>query len=842
MSNVALKNGKNLGKPPVREKKMGWRYFLVWLGGFLSAGLIVGIVAIVLSTTFSTSELIYMFGGDPNQILQPYYQNMSLLKMITDLANQKFETLGDVYRVTPMVKTVLDEYINPVLEQELHYQFPWEEISIKPFETPTEAREDGTIDPNEDLSTYLGRAIKEGVYLASFVNPGYPTLMNIFLYPKDEYGNYDFENPYSLMDFINADSDFFNNIINSIKVRDITGTTGIPLIDNEDGIGGWGLNDFTDENIDSLPLSLFLDPNSTNPLIVTLREDWTVGHLKNENNFKGLLLSEVITIDSNSPRMLQRLGELGYTIGQLETTNLYNVLTINDVFDTSENALLSALGPYTLTMLQDPDTILGLYVYEIFPPEEGRDTIVDKFADKTLNELSEMDINDIKITDIFTTAQIEANTILDALVDNDADITIGDITDPATIQSLKIGDILTSEQINANSVIKVLADANTTIANIPSAINGLTIGELLDIDVNDSATSPLLKKLAGYHINNLSSFIDEITIGDVMDDFSSYPSLNNNEVKNTLITDLDSVIDVLKNHLKLQDVVDIDSSSPWILQQLADKDLTQLGDVINTFTLGDFIEIDSNSPMVLQNLANTPLDDLEDTMEGLTLGQIVPIDSSSPQILQSLSTVTVLDGTSLIDKVNALMLCDIYDPDDLDGIFKYLWDDNNDGHILITDLPDAVNDLPLTLVLEDEMYDSDMSHAKYYDTDNNTYYTNVEDIPSGHEYIIYKKINPTWWLMFTEQGETFTEDEKYYVLKNGASYTVGDGIDNIVANFTYHMQSESIQELYMAGLIDIEPEKVHYLDVYIIYKGESRKVGSLTMSEFLDYCITRLGL
>ena len=841
MSKVTLKSGKSIGTPPVTPKKMGWKYFLIWLTGFLSAGLIVGIVAVILSTSVSTSEVIYLFGGNPEDILQPYYQNMSLLKMITEVASQKFETLGDIYTITPMVRTLLEETINPVLDSEIHYQFTWEEISIKPFKTPVEPRMDGSIDPNEDLSTYIGRAIKEGVYLKNFITGDHPVLVDLFLYPKDGEGNYDYNHPYSLMDYINADSTFFDNIINGVKIKDLTGVTGIHLIDDEDGIGNWGLNDLKDPNkIDELPLSLFLDANSTNPLIVTLRDNWTVGSLKDENNFKNLKLSEVVEITNSSPKLLQRLAELEYTIGQLETTNLYNVLTVNDVFDTNDNSLLSALGSYTLTALQDKNTIMGMYVREIFPPEEGRDTIVDKFADKTLNELADLDINDIRIKDIFTDAQINANNILKTLVAGDEDITFGDVTNTDTIQSLKLEDILSTEQINSNSVIKALVANNATIAQVPTLINSMTIGQLLDIDTTSSSTSALLKKLAGYHTNELSTFVENVTIGDVMEDFSSYPSLNRDEVKQTKLSNLEDVIDVLKTYLKLGDVVDIDPSSPWILRQLADKDLTQLADVINTFTLGDFVEIDSNSPLVLQQLANTPLDELESTMEGLTLGQIVPIDPSSPQILQALSSVTVLDGTSLITKVNSLMLCDIYDESDLDGIFQYLWDDNNEGHILITDLPSAVNDLPLVLVLDEYIYDPDLTKAKYYDVVNNTFYLNEEDVPSGHEYITYRKVNPTWWFLFTEKDEIFSNDELYYVIKNGLSYTVGDGMDDIVTNFTNHIQEESIRELYEAGLITIDPSKEEYLNSVIIYKGESRTVGSLTMSEFLDFCLALL--
>lgn len=385
MSKVVLKDGSSMNNYQPPKKKMWWRYLLVWIAGFFSFALITGIVALILSTSFTSGEVLTMFGVDANAILQPYYQGLSILQLATTLPNQKYETLGDIYKITPMAKSIIEDTINPILDKELHFGFDWDEISIKPFALPVSSRDDGSVDTDEDLSTYAGRAIKEGVYLCDFINAtSLPALVDLFLYPKDSVtGEFDYEHPYCLMDYISADSDFFNNIIDSVKVKDITGTTGNPLIDSDDGIGNWGLNDFTDENINGLPLSLFLDPNSTNPLIVKLRTEWTIGSLKNENNFKNLLLSEVINITDSSPKLLKSLAEMGYTIGQLESTNLFTVLTIGDVFDVSGNRMLEALEDTLLIDLEDEDTIMSLKLGDILPTTSAGDTIIDKFADKT---------------------------------------------------------------------------------------------------------------------------------------------------------------------------------------------------------------------------------------------------------------------------------------------------------------------------------------------------------------------------------------------------------------------------------------------------------------------------
>ena len=165
MSKVTLKNDKKIDQLRPRNKKMWWRYLLVWGSGLLSAFLIVGIVAVVLTTSFTSKEVLTMFGVNVNAVLQPYYQGMSILKLATTLPYLKYETLGDIYNVTPMIKDIFENTINPVLEKEIYFEYNWEEIAVKPFKLPAEPREDGSIDPSEDLSTYLGRAIKEGVYL-----------------------------------------------------------------------------------------------------------------------------------------------------------------------------------------------------------------------------------------------------------------------------------------------------------------------------------------------------------------------------------------------------------------------------------------------------------------------------------------------------------------------------------------------------------------------------------------------------------------------------------------------------------------------------------------------------
>ena len=1029
MSRVTFKDDKKINPLRPREKKMWWRYLLVWGSGLLSAFLIVGIVAIILTTSFTSKEVLTMFGVNVNAVLQPYYQGMSILKLATTLPYLKYETLGDIYNVTPMIKDIFENTINPVLEKEIYFEYNWEEIAVKPFKLPVEPREDGSIDPSEDLSTYLGRAIKEGVYLKDFINGDIPYLVNLFLYPKDEYGEFDFDNPYCLMDFINAGSDFFDNILNSVKVKDfIENPSGDPLLEH---IGEWSINDFDDEHINALSLGLFINPSTTDPLMQEIStwtvsdlkagtkfnsltlglflnqessdpfiqeiSTWTVADLKQgdviddlsislfldqestdpiiqklgtltikdlkdddtiKELFMSLKLEEVIDVDSSTPQIFVTLINKNYTINDLLAGNLYNDLTVGDVFDTTDNRLLEALKDVSLNALEDEDTILALKLGDVLPTTEDEDSVIDKFADKTLAELSNLDIHDIRIRDLFSSEEIynNNNKFLKALVESNPDITIGDLTDTECIRTLKLIDVLPYEEIMENKILYALASLDCTIGEISSKLDTLTLGtvlgitstslgvprilqsladtpvneltnkintlvlsEMIDIDVDDPDTPLLMKTLADKTIDQLNTYLPHIKLGDVMD-LSAYPNLDVDEVKNTEINDFGTLINTLKEHLKVKDVVDIDMSSPDtpnLLKTLADeylKDLdtrlntlklneimdistsshpllqalgnysfSEIEDVIPTLTLGDILDInssshpllkalqlvslsnlestiptlelgdlltiDSNSPKVLQSLEHTSLSNFSSSITELTLSQLIDIDVTdpdTPQIMIALKDVKVLDGTSLTNKINNLKLNDIYKESECDGIFKYLWDDNDSGNLLITDIPNAVNNLPLVKILEDYIYIDDVNQAKYYDEIDDAYYSYSQLVgglsPSGHEVIEYKRIQPIYWFLLTDSSETFTSEEKYYVLKNGLNYTIGSGLENLTLNFTYHMQTETLYELYDSGVLDSSVLARTDLDKQFIDPNTHtiRIVGNLTMSEFLAICIQLL--
>ena len=710
MSNYRLKGGNEIKpKLPRARKHMWWRYLLVFLGGMVTTAAIAGAAIGITGAVLTTKEVITMFGGNPNDILREDYQNISIIEMVQNLSTKKFETLGDIDKVTPAIKKVLDETINPTLDKELHFQYNWDELKIKPFEKSTSGRPATEVDPNETLGEYLGRAIKEEVTLASFISGDAPKLMNLFLYPKNDQGEFDYDHPYTLSTYINATGDFFDNIVNSIKIKDVVDIQEGDRLMEE--IADWSIADFNQEQINTLSVGLFLDPDSENPLIQKL-STFTIGDLT-EENLKALKIADIIAVNDNTPKILLALIEMDYTIGDLESTNLYNVLTVEQVFETEGNTFLDAIKDKYLSDLEDEDTILDLKLNEVFVTE-SETSIVARFGDKTLREITGDDfLSNMKITEAFSEAEIEENILLSALVRENPEVKMSDLSDFETIQNLYISDVITQDQIDGNRILETLVNNNTQIKDLDEAIDNLTLGQVLDID---SGSTKILQTLAETPINDLDSRLSNLTVDDVMViEEGSY--LDHEEIRNATVDDIDGLMTALKNNLKLKDVIDI------------------------------VTEGENKSPQILITLMNTKLVDLADEVNSLKLNQLIEIDADSHPILLALSNIEILDSEAFNEKLNNLMLCDIYTREQCEGILGIIWDNNNDGHILISELPSAMNDLPLVDVLAENIYvDGDYKEI------------------GG---VTYQRVNNTWWYLLTEEGETFSAEEEHYVLKKG---------------------------------------------------------------------------
>ena len=90
----------------------------------------------------------------------------------------------------------------------------------------------------------------------------------------------------------------------------------------------------------------------------------------------------------------------------------------------------------------------------------------------------------------------------------------------------------------------------------------------------------------------------------------------------------------------------------------------------------------------------------------------------------------------------------------------------------------------------------------------------------------------------TSAWETFTASEKYHTLKNGASYTMDD-LDKLIVNMNYHLENENLDDLYAAGLINIDdPEKLNRMVPSQEDPSVNVRIGTFTITEALNYSLS----
>ena len=182
MGQVTLKNGDNVPKAKPKVKHYWWRYLLTFLGGFTFCLLLIGGGLAITGTVIKSSQLISMFGGNPNDILAIEYQDQSILNMILSLTRKRFDTLGDIDSVTPMISKFVNETLNPMLDENIHFTFDWDEMKTKPFVIQDTGRPATEVDPSETLGDYIPRTMKANITLASFITGEVSGVLKYFLY------------------------------------------------------------------------------------------------------------------------------------------------------------------------------------------------------------------------------------------------------------------------------------------------------------------------------------------------------------------------------------------------------------------------------------------------------------------------------------------------------------------------------------------------------------------------------------------------------------------------------------------------------------------------------------
>ncbi len=680
-----MKNGQNV--KPVRNKNKAtwWKYLLAFFGGF---GFCITAFAIGVAFTgraVRMKDVVSLAGGDPNEYIGVKYQNETIEGMIRSIIGGKFETLGDINEVTPLIKKTLDENINPMLDRELHYQFNWEELKTKPFVLNTSSeRPDEEYDHTISIGDYIPKDMKEHIYLASFVvssgtNPeDLSGIMKLFLYPYTEVAGekvYDYTSPYSIADIMAEN--FFQNKINSVTIGDVlpSGSSN-PFLDQ---MKNWTLSDFSDAQLRTLKIGLLFsdEMRADNPLLNTIYEqEWTINDLT-KSNIEALKICEILDTTS-ATGLLAAIKD--NTIAEITSSTFINGLLLEDIF-TNPTGILKVMADkhYTVGDLNDESKILALTVDEIFSPTSS--DLLYSFRTYQLSELSSLNVSDVKLADI---VDMSSNAIFQALYDNNPNVTIGDLSDPATINSIPISSIISP---GTNKVLLSLVAKGTTIGSIATDINSLTLKEVIEIDTSDPSTPPFLIALKDTNINNLGSALTGLKVKDVMNvvpgdaykdtsvsPFDFYIRKNNKWVK---VTDATEYTTETNDYLgtegfknKGKAVVFEENGAPtdsyhsgdavnrdplYAVRNVGINDSTGLynglkDSLMTSLTLRDVIDDIDHAPAVLKALADENIGTLPDKLKTLTLNEILGTTSSSSPILSILGGVTVFgDGENNLE-------------------------------------------------------------------------------------------------------------------------------------------------------------------------------------------------
>ncbi|MCQ2802953.1 MAG: hypothetical protein MJ225_04740 [Bacilli bacterium] len=665
---------KNDAMPEPKRRKKGrtpwWVSLITFFGGIVAT---IGGVAIFTAVT-PVRTVVKTFGGDPDKLITESYQEQSLLALITTLASSDFDNLAAIAEFTPLIEAFLTDTLNPILDENLHFELDWDELKEITFTTA---------EGEMSIGDYIFREIQENVALADFISDK-DSLKGVFLHffyhpLYDEEGNeipgsIDKSNPYTLKDYMNANSDFFNGIINQITIGDVIDTNGDPLLE---AVKDWKISDFNQEKLKTLQISSFFKAEDIagNTILETMvAKGWTLGDLMNADNVKTLKLKEVLNLSDTTP-IVTILGEK--TLAEIESMNFSETFKVEDVFPDSDSQLIRALYGKKLSELND-DTINNMLIKDVLPASEIENNKIIKALvnmNTTVGKLGE-NINLLKLSDVIDISGDPETSMKYKIVMALDSYTINEVGDH--FEDLLVSQIFDTTSPTCNSILKALG--NSSLANLPNAISNLTIGDCVPVDEDSPFNKP--------------------------------------EILNTKISDSAQFENALKTNLTLKDVVDIDpQTSPEILVHLMDTRLCDIADRVKTITLGQMIVIDENSPQILKSLANVEvfgdIDNLESALINLKLKDVYDGSGLTSGVFKALWDLEGFEGgmlpiEDLPDQISNMKLTvvledKIYEEGSSDGKISGIW------WYLLTE--------------SDEVFDGSAGHRPFYDLGRGKNYT-----------------------------------------------------------------------------------------------------------------------
>ena len=560
---------------PVKKKRIWWKILLAWLGGFIAFPLVLAGAAAIAGTLVSTKDLVAMTGNDPNKILGEEYLNKTLLQSVMDILDKtsknEFKTLDDINRVSPMVRSTIEDVYktlaNSLLGDATGVELDWDAIKDKEFTTPESSS--GAGDQSSPLVEALKDQLLENITIVSLlesVDDLNNDIFKFFLYPVnmteqldeegnvvvDEQGNpvmvrgegFDTDHPYTLKQLLEGDK-FFNNITDMITIGDVIPNDSENPNKIIEAMSTWHLDEIA-TNIKTLAIKDIF--NVEGNALLTAIGDWKLDpdNFATEEDVNALLVGDLLGSISSNP-IIERLAN--FRIGNLKGLDMKEedgkwVVIPGSKWDLTEHILI--------------DDVLG----------DTESPLLDSFRGKTLKEVMESGADNIRLIDIVgedavDTGSPKYNRVIHSILKNvsrkeyEAYMTehpepamtyeewfnnpeinnkqynakVSDLTDPDTINGLKISELM---DVPSTGVAKNLVDAldahNATLGTLGDAIGELTMGEFFGIDPNATSYDEVrddipfvLWTLRNTGLDDLSDSMNTLTIGGALEVINPVP-------------------------------------------------------------------------------------------------------------------------------------------------------------------------------------------------------------------------------------------------------------------------------------------------------------------------------
>ena len=275
----------------------------------------------------------------------------------------------------------------------------------------------------------------------------------------------------------------------------------------------------------------------------------------------------------------------------------------------------------------------------------------------------------------------------------------------------------------------------------------------------------------------MRDLLHSLTVGDLISDpDNSGPLIA--KIKDWTLDDLKN--DATLKSLKVKDILSPEEiAGSKILTAIQDFELGSLSSEIQNVVLGNFIDVGDNK--ILKLLENTAIKDLSAEINNITFAQLIDKDdlNGNDALYNYLCNYSIGNLEAAIKDMTIGALVD-----NDSGVFKYI-----DKNRPISELADAINELTIVDAFEEHIFEA-----------------TTTETPREERYM-----KVVWRFMLTPANSEMTKGKNVLYGQDPnrqayEQYTVGDSMNVLIDNFTYHVNAEDLQTMSDAGLVTVDAD------------------------------------